>query len=281
MAEIFKPAEIKIYKNTSEMIAAFPEPLIHYESDGVILLQDCGFEFDESYLSTITLPVEMKKIGTREGITSCPFIFRDGGFLRTENPLCEIVEDDRLLLKIYSEFLRIELSFKLLVKEVFPTYHQINWDNCTFRFTKTRGEDLHLDSFNKGSRIPLHLQLPRLKFFLNLDKEARIWHVGPTLWDILKNSKEYLGCNLPDDLNMLCMHLNRSGVFERCPKVRLEIPSRGIIFANGQTVMHQVVYGNRMVALEGFVPNEFLYTSFGSEWDKLKQWTKKFGYLSH
>ena len=72
----YKPADILVYKNPSEMIKAFPEPLVHYENDGVILLEDCGLEFDESYISVITFPPEWKKIGTTEHITDTPIILR-------------------------------------------------------------------------------------------------------------------------------------------------------------------------------------------------------------
>ena len=274
----YKPADILIYKNPSEMINAFPEPVVHYENDGVILLEDCGLKFDESYISIITFPPGWKKVGTNEHITAAPIIYKEGTFLRTHNPLCQLINDDRLLLKIYSEFLRIELSFKLLISEVFPTYRKIEWDNCTFRFTETRDEDTHLDSFYDGRPFPVDWQMPRLKLFLNVDSQARIWNIGPRLKDVLRFSKDILGSTLPSDLNVLCTLINKSGALDVCPRVKLEIPPRGIVFANGSTVVHQVVYGNRVIGLEGFMPSTSLFTSTGSEWDKLGPWIREAGY---
>ena len=278
MESDYKPTDILIYKNPSEMIQAFPEPLVHYENDGAILLEDCGLEFDESYISVVSFPPEWKKIGTAEHITDMPIIFKEGTFLRTQNPLCELIDDDRILLKIYSEFLRIELSFKLLISEVFPTYRKIRWENCTFRFTETRDEAPHLDSFSNGLPFPVEMQLPRFKLFLNVDSQARIWNIGPRLKDVLRFSKNILGSTLPSDLNVLCALINKSGALDVCPRVKLEIPPRGIVFANGSTVVHQVVYGNRVIGLEGFMPSKSLFTSGGSEWDKLGPWIKEAGY---
>ena len=45
--------------------------------------------------------------------------------------------------------------------------------------------------------------------------------------------------------------------------------------ANGATVLHQVVFGNRMVALEGFVPRD---SAPRCEWDELPDWIAQAGY---
>jgi len=60
--------------------------------------------------------------------------------------------------------------------------------------------------------------------------------------------------------------------------VRVEIPPRGIVFANGATVVHQVVFGQRMVALEALMPRENVAAS---EWDCIGDWIKQAGYGLH
>jgi hypothetical protein len=62
--------------------------------------------------------------------------------------------------------------------------------------------------------------------------------------------------------------------------VRVEIPPRGIVFANGATVVHQVLYGNRMVALEGFAPKSALQPSSVCEWDAVRSWIEAAGYAA-
>ncbi|MCX7135205.1 MAG: hypothetical protein NTW47_00715 [Proteobacteria bacterium] len=60
--------------------------------------------------------------------------------------------------------------------------------------------------------------------------------------------------------------------------MKREIPPRGIVFANASTVAHQVIYGNRVVELDGFMPRATLYSPYGSEWDKVEGWIKTAGY---
>jgi hypothetical protein len=276
----YRPAKILRYASAADMIRAFPEPQRHYEDNGVILLEDCGIPYDAPFIWGVQFPADAgwKKIGTRNGITAPPIVFRDGKFIRTQNPLCAVVQDDKLLLKLYSELLRLELEFKLLIARIFPSYHGVDWQNCTFRFSKTENEEPHLDSFNGGVPMPLPMQLPRLKFFMNVDSEPRIWNVGPSLPDLLRFSEGALGQSLPADLNALCAKVNGSGIMARAPYVRVEIPPRGIVFANGATVVHQVLYGNRMVGLEGFMPASSLQSTQGGEWDQFKSWIESAGY---
>jgi hypothetical protein len=275
-----QPAKVLRYADPAAMSAAYPEPNLHYEHGGVILLEQCGIGFDDEFVSTIRFPAQWKKIGTANDITVPPIVYHDGKYMRTQNPLCGAIADDRILLKVYSELLRIELGFKLLVANVLPSYRNITWQNCTFRFTKTGVEPAHLDSFDGGQPLPEKFHVPRLKIFLNIDSQPRVWNVGPTLPDLLRHSEGKLGSPLPTDLNVLCARINESGVLKDVPMERVEIPPRGVIFANGATVLHQVVYGNRMVCLEGFVPKACLQLTSMCEWDQVADWIRTAGYVA-
>lgn len=278
MISDYKPTNILVYDNPAAMVSDFPKPIIHYENDGAILLKNCGFEFDEAFITHLSLPLKWAKIGTANFITSTPIILKDGEFIRTHNPLCQLIRDDRLLLKVYSEFLTLELNFKLLVADVFHYYKNIHWNNCTFRFTPLRNQTVHLDNYSNGYYMPPKDRLPKIKLFLNVDAEPRVWNIGPRLRDVLKFSREYLDPTLPPCINMLNAHIVKSGAFDNCPLTKLEIPPRGVVFANGMTVVHQVIYGNRMVGLEGHMPAESLYSSTGSEWDNFINWINEAGY---
>lgn len=278
MTEACKPAAILHYRTAEEMIAAFPAPRDHYQDNGVILLDDCGLDYDREFIHRLTFPPDWKKFGTVNDLTIPPVVFDQGQFRRTQNPLCALIKEDAMLLKTYSELLRLELGFKLLVLDLFPTYRNILWVNCTFRFTKTENEPPHVDVFNEGRPFSEEQKLPRVKFFMNVDSQPRIWNVGPTLPDVLKHSNGALGKSLPDDVNVLCNRVNNSGILSGAPTTRVEIPPRGIVFANGATVVHQVLFGQRMVALEGLVPRACVGAS---EWDKLGGWIADAGYASH
>ena len=275
MSEAYAPTKILRYRTAAEMIAAHPVPSDHYHANGVVLLEDSGLDYDVDFVSRLTFPPEWKKYGTVNGLTLPPLVWSQGALRRTQNPLCQLIRDDAMLMKTYSELLRIETGFKLLVNDLFPAYRNIDWRNCTFRFTRTENEVPHVDSFKDGKPFAPASQKPRVKFFLNVDTQPRIWNVGPTLPDLLKHSGGVLGTTLPNDVNMVCHQVNFSGLMKDVPSVRVEIPPRGIVFANGATVVHQVVFGLRMVALEGFVPRECVPTS---EWDHLPGWIEAAGY---
>jgi len=278
--EACHPAKIVRYRDPAEMAAAYPASAVHYESHGVVVLEDCGIGFDREFIGGLSFAPSWKKIGTINGLTDPPLVMRSGKLVRTANPLCASIGDDVLLLKLYSELLRLELEFKLLVARVLPGYWDATWGNCTFRFTRTENEAIHLDSFQDGKPTPPKFHRPRLKLFLNVDAEPRVWNVGPTLPDLLRLSEGELGAELPTNVNVLCARINASGILSKVRTVRVEIPPRGIVFANGATVVHQVVYGNRMVCLEGLAPKSALQPSSICEWDAARSWIEEAGYAA-
>lgn len=260
------------------MQRAFPQTCRHYEANGIILLEDSGIAYDAAFVRSVSFPKEWKKIGTINGITDSCMTISGGQLVRTNNPLADRLPDDRMLLKLHSELVRLELGFKLLVATVFPSYSTVHWINCTFRFTRSENEPAHLDSFDNGSPREARARLPRVKFFLNVDAAPRVWNIGPALPDILRASAGSLGHALPRDLNSLCHLVNSSGILSRMPVERIEIPPRGAVFANGATVLHTVVYGERMVALEGLLPPRALQPTSVSEWEKFPDWVTQAGY---
>jgi len=275
MAELPAPVPILRFRNPEDMMQAADQVRAHYESHGALLLDDCGFDYDAEFIHRLTFPPEWKKIGTVNDVTIPPVVFAGGGFKRTRNPLGVMIKEDAMLLKTYSELLRLEMGFKLLIKELFPAWRQITWVNCTFRFTRTENENLHLDVFNEGKAFSDEVKLPRLKFFMNVDSQPRVWNVGPTLQDALRYSNGALGESLPVDINQVNDMLTRSGVLDKFPTQRIEIPPRGIVFANGATVVHQVVFGQRMGALEALMPS---WNVAASEWEKIGDWITEAGY---
>jgi hypothetical protein len=275
MAEGYVPTKVLRYRNVAEMVAAFPAPRDHYHAHGVVLLEDSGLDFDTEFVSRLVFPPEWKKYGTDHGLTVPPIVWAQGAFRRTRNPLCQLIREDWMLMKTYAELIRIELGFKLLVTDLFPTYRNIDWRRTTFRFTQTDTEHVHVDSFSDGKPSAPFKQRPRLKFFLNVDTQPRVWNVGPTLADLLKHSAGAFGPSLPADVNMVCHRVNGSDVIANAPRELVEIPPRGVIFANGATVIHQVVFGRRMVCVEGFVPRECVADC---EWDHIREWIESAGY---
>lgn len=278
MAELPAPVPILRFRTAEEMVKSADQARAHYEAHGALLLEDCGLDYDVEFIHRLTFPPEWKKFGTVNGLTIPPVVWADGGFKRTPNPLGQLIREDAMLLKTYSELLRLEMGFKLLIMELFPAYRQIHWINCTFRFVRSENEPSHLDVFNEGKAFRPELKLPRLKFFMNVDAQPRIWTVGPSLEDVLKHSNGAFGESLPADVNQVCDIVNKSGILDKLPSVRIEIPPRGIVFANGATVVHQLVFGQRMVALEALMP---AWNVAASEWERIGDWITGAGYRAH
>lgn len=118
----------------------------------------------------------------------------------------------------------------------------------------------------------------RVKIFLNLDAVDRVWRVGPTLPDFLKISRGVLPDVLPADLNTLNYLIDRIGNAERCAAVEVRIPPGGAVIANGATVGHEIVYGNRMAAIEIVGENTAFVNGFEGERRASVQWMKDAGY---
>jgi hypothetical protein len=278
--EPLTPARITRYADVASMHAAAPVPQREYESAGVVLLEDSGIRYDEAFIQALAFPPEWKKVGALNGITKPPLVLEGGRMVRTDNPLCAVVRNDVELLKVYSELRDLEMGFRLLLAELFPGYRLDTLSNVTFRFTPTTLEPVHLDSYGRGVPTPPEQVRPRVKLFLNVDRKPRVWNVGPTLPDLIAASAGTLGTTLPTDVNRLCDVVNRSGLLERVPFARLEIPPRGIVFANGPMVVHQVVSGDRMVSLEGFVPRSALLPESRYEGDCTREWIEAAGYTA-
>ena len=275
-----RTAPVLTYPDAARMHAAAPTPQRHYESGGVVLLEDSGIRYDEAMIQAFAFPAGWKKIGSLNGITKPPLLLQGTRLVRTDNPLCAMVKSDVELLKVHSELRQLELGFRLLLAELFPGYRLDTISNCTFRFTPTTLEPVHLDSFMSGAATPEEHRVPRVKLFLNVDSQPRIWNVGPILPDVLLASAGSLGASLPTDVNRLCHLVNDSGILDRVPLTRLEIPPRGLVFANGPMVVHQVVSGNRMVGLEGFVPRSALLPESRYEGDCAREWIEAAGYTA-
>src|SRR3546814_9806625 len=109
---------------------------------------------------------------------------------------------------------------------------------------------MHLDIFKRS--LPLH----RLKMFINIDAEPRIWNTSFTLRRVLELYRDELE-DLPPDIDR--MELNRiinDRLATDLPSHRLSYPPLCCVIANGETVLHPVVYGNRMIGIEYLVQPE-------------------------
>lgn len=268
------------YQTVKDFVASQPKAQEHYDNSSVLLIDDAKIKYDADFFSRIELPKEYKKIGTNDGVTLSPFIISGLNLVRNpKNPLTKFIKDDLLLSKLVYEFFSLDVQMRKLLNATFPGFQRARSYNCTFRLCPTRSEGLHYDYFLKGAALdPRYRKQTRIKIFLNVDSVSRVWRVGPTLKNYLAGFSDVLPDELPADLNTLNFFLDRIGFVEKCEATTVEIPPGGAIIANGATVAHEVVYGNRMVALEMLGVNPRLSPGFKGEYTEVLNWMQDAGF---
>lgn len=272
-------APIFHYASRLELIRNLTEVQLLYQDNSVILLEDAGFSFDREFFSVVELPEKYKKIGTYNGVTLTPYVLKDRKLVRNkENLLSSIIKQDNFLSKLVYEFRNLEIQMQGLVESAFPKLKAGLNSNCTFRLFPTREEGLHFDYFSKGKPMGSNASKTRLKIFFNLDNADRVWRVGPTLPDFLRISRGVLPDCLPEDLNTLNFLIDRVGDVERCASVEVRIPPGGAVITNGATVAHEIVYGNRMTAIEIVGENTGFLDGFKGEHLEAIRWMKDAGF---
>ncbi len=274
-----KIAPLIRYATLAEFVASQPDAQAQYENSAVLLIDDAQVSYDSDFFSKITLPSKFKKIGTVDGVTLSPYIMEEAGLVRNPgNPLTKVVRDDVLLAKLVYEFYSLDIQMRKMAAAMFPGFRRASY-NCTFRLVPTRAEGLHFDYFLNGAPLDARkADQTRIKIFLNVDDAPRVWRVGPTLKEYLMNSKDSLPDALPADLNTLTFLLDRIGYVEKCDAVTVEIPPGGAVIANGATVAHEIVYGNRMIAIEILGVNPKHMPGFKGERIEVLGWLKDAGF---
>jgi hypothetical protein len=221
-----------------------------YEDHKAIVIPYWPLPIDLEFLQSITMPPKFKKIGSVNGIDGPLFVRKGEKFVGT-NPL--LILDLSMMEKIYLRD-QIQMAFRQIrldIARLFGRYRLVE-ANITFRGVPTRDEGMHLDVFASGGDAHMH----RLKFFINIDSRNREWRTSYSLLRALEVYHDLLGDIGPD---ISRNELNRA-VTEKLgrllPRHRISYPTLSCVIANGETVFHEVTYGNRMIAGEFFTVSQ-------------------------
>ena len=134
---------------------------------------------------------------------------------------------------------------------LFPSYHSLQDVNITWRLTETHEEGMHLDYFDGGApTMPGAKLAHRVKIFINVDSEPRRWRTSFDLPGVLDKCREQLPTEMPDDLNVVNMVIDKVGVLKNLPFHNLAYPTMSAVICNGEAVAHEVIYGQRTVGAE-------------------------------
>jgi hypothetical protein len=224
----------------------------HYENNGVVVVPHMPIAFDREFFRDLEIPPEWKKIGTANGIDR-PVFVRRGQMLvfADDHPLVQRFGQSAVAVYAQEQIASFNAQLRHGLSLLFPRYFSMREGNITWRLTETVAEGLHFDVFQRGAPLtPVHKSLHRVKLFINIDDEPRKWRTSHDMPEALKAGRGLLPEELPDDVNVVCDVIDKFGLMKSLPGHAIAYPTMSAVFANGETVAHEVTYGRRVVGVE-------------------------------
>jgi hypothetical protein len=225
------------------------------ENQKLILLPSIRIDADLEFLNALTFPPQFKKISSGDGLGSS-LMRRDGKRISRDpdHPINIIIEDQGIAAYANHQIASVFEQLRLTIRQLFPAYRSLREGALTWRFTKTRDENMHYDAFDPNSRF--YSRQHRVKFFINLDHSPRTWHLTHRIDQILRNHREIFPETLPSHLNDVAGIASRWPELQDLPYHELRFPQLSIALGNAESIGHGVKYGNRVIGGEFFVPPE-------------------------
>jgi hypothetical protein len=224
----------------------------HLENRGVLVIPFMPIRFDLEQFQSMTFPSKWKKIGTANGLEE-PLYEREGQNIRqaTDHPLLALGLGSKWACYLQSQITGFNSQLRRGLNILFPAYHSLWQANITWRLTHTVEEGMHFDSFDRGSPLDAPSKtLHRVKIFLNIDSEPRVWRTSLDLPGVLSACRDQLPDELPDDVNVLNSVIDKLGVLKALPYHKLAYPTMSAVICNSEAVAHEVVYGRRVIGGE-------------------------------
>ncbi|PSB66118.1 hypothetical protein C7B61_10625 [filamentous cyanobacterium CCP1] len=270
-----KIATIKTISDVNEVFRKLDLRRRDFFRDDIILIENTGIRYDQDFVGSISFGTNLKKLSINNGVTKVPFVTREKQLVRNEsNTLTQIIADDRVLSKMVFEFRELEIQLERFSNNFFAETHRVVHPNISFRFCRTDDEGLHFDTYKTGKAGMFPKGRRSFKIFLNVDLKPRIWNIGPKLTDFVSATKDNLPTLCPASVNTFCYIVDKIGLLDDVSVERVEIPPGGMIIANGTTVAHQVIFGERMICFESGVvalPGQKTVSSEQEDFDRVVQ----------
>ena len=226
-----------------------------YEDLKVIVLPSLAIDADLDFLNAIAFPPQFKKISAGDGIGDSLFERNGKQILRkSDHPVNLIAEDLRPAAMINHQIASVFAQLRVIVRQLFPAYRTLREGTLTWRFTPTGPEVTHFDGYAPESRF--YTREHRIKFFLNLDHDPRVWGLTHRIDKILRDHRAIFPDRLPDHLNEVARIATEWPGLQDMPHHELHYPQLSLVLGNAEAIGHQVRYGNRMVAGEFFIEPE-------------------------
>lgn len=226
--------------------------LRHYEAGDIILLDHHPFRIDFDVLNRVSFPEGRAHQKLTDRFLVYPKLHR-----REIRRLFHSVFgfDVMLYRRFRSEVKRLSHEVRSFARSIAPSYRFLK-QGVSWRFTRTGPEGLHVDYFRRTE------DLHYLRVFINVDRQPRIWTVGPRLQDLIARYADAAGLRevAGGPSNQVCARLNKR-VFDQINVQPRSAMDRHVVrFAPGDVWLcetrlnsHEIYSGHRLVATDFYV----------------------------
>jgi hypothetical protein len=233
--------------------AGFNARLIrHYEAGDIILLGNPPFRIDFDLLNRISFPEGRLHQKLTDRFLTRPKLHR----AEIRRLFQDVFGLDILLYaRFRREVKRLSDDLRRFARSIAPSYRFLK-QGVSWRFTRTGPEGLHVDYFRRTE------DLHYLRVFINVDRQPRIWTVGPRLQDLIERYADEIGLRelVGRPSNEVCSRLNKL-VFDKINAQPRSAMDRHVVrFAPGDVWLcetrlnsHEIFSGHRLVATDFYV----------------------------
>jgi hypothetical protein len=223
-----------------------------YEDQKIIYVPNLHISADLDFLNRLSFPVGLKKASYQDGLGSSIYVRNGSRFaVNDANPLVHLFDDVRLAVYVNHQIQSVFSQLRHAIRVLLPRYRTMREIAVTWRFTPTRDEPTHYDQYDEGTDLYTHDH--RVKIFLNLDFEPRLWRTTHRLAELLRKYRQEFPDEIPAHLNDLAKVVNKWSGLQDVPAHTISFPTNSAIIANAEVIGHKVVSGNRMVTGEFLV----------------------------
>lgn len=231
-----------------------------YENQKLILLPFIRLNVDLEFLNALTFPQNFKKISAGDRLGG-NLMRRDGKRISRDpdHPINIIIENQGIATYVNHQIATVFEELRLAIRQLFPAYQSLREGALTWRFTESRDEIIHYDTYEPDSRF--YSREHRVKFFVNLDYVPRTWHLTHRIDWVLREHREIFPETLPCHLNEITRIASGWPELQKLPYHELRFPQLSIVLGNAESIGHGVKYGNRVIGGEFFVTPEQMLDS--------------------
>ena len=259
----------------------------HYENREVIAIPYFPLDFDLALFQRMIFPKRHFKIGTANGLDRNLYIRKDLDCdIDPTHPLFQIFADPKMVAYVQAQIRSVNDQIRSALKVLFPKYYSMAEMNITWLLTETGhlaqsgNLGMHMDTFDEGKKIsPREGRSQRIKLFINIDTEPRLWSTSFTMPEVLKRYRDVLPSTLPADANNVAHVLTNSGVFESVPVHNISIPPLAAVMCDAQFISHTIRYGRRMIAAEFSCDENDLLDPAQNSHRQVSDWLVSSGYI--